>query len=202
LEALVERQLEERVIEELRVLEEGSKTAGDYEEGMIKAIEEEDIAGIDGGRYEGEAPGLSAVIDLRGMGENATLAKERVAIPQIPMITTTRHSHPGVPTAASVTEVPLYNLSTVISPKASSQIQDYLVELSRRKLSSTIPRPLDVNPPPSMLGLYNTPSDIGPSLVPLLIALWRIRLWHGHGWQPVKVDGRGNLVPSSSGSDV
>jgi hypothetical protein len=220
---LVQQQLELRVIQELELFKSRFKTTskkipelptsstfGSSSEGVVgssrilREISEEVIGSLDHGVYEGESRGLAALLDLREI----SLPVERDLVPDSISTPQPTLSLPMIQTSGTDRQVPLYSLTTLIPVSLRSQAILHLENLlftehlqsarlravKEGTYNPGIPFDIPKGPLPPVMGIYTFPTDRGVTPVPLLIALWRLRAWHGYGWEEGQVNGKGRRV--------
>lgn len=89
--------------------------------------------------------------------------------------------------SAASRSVPVYNLATHLPTNSEHRIRQVLEDLleietaARRNLD--LPQSDEVDPAPNVYVLRSTSVTLPRAdVVPVCIALWRLRLWAGHGW--------------------
>jgi hypothetical protein len=175
---LVQDQLEQRILQELEILSERlSTTTTPCENAIFRTLKGSELEAMKAGTYQGNIQGLSAILDLSGLSKSQ---KNKDQILQFPLLEVKS-------VEGDSTSVPLYNVASMLNPQHHTRTAKLVRELS-----------VNNNTSPSMtvkslpiLGVFIPPTEEGILHIPLLIALWRLRCWYGHGWEETQVDGKG-----------
>jgi hypothetical protein len=178
-----EHLLQQRLVQELTLLRNRLRSTphrlASVDEAVVTRISRHEWSRIISNN-DAALSGMAAILHLAHPNDGPKLTLESESPPFCRLV---EDSSGGI----SRRSVPVYNLATHLPANSENRIRHVLEDLleietaARRKLDS--PQLDEVDPAPNVYVLRSTSVTLPRAdVVPVCIALWRLRLWAGDGW--------------------
>jgi hypothetical protein len=184
-----EHLLEQRLVQELTLLRDRLRSTShrlaSVDEAVVTRISRHEWSRIIS-ENEAVLSGMAAILHLPHPNDGPKSANDTLDSDSLPFCRLVEDSSAAIPRRS----VPVYNLATHLPANSEHRIRQVLEGLleieasARRKLDSPQTTALDVvDAEPNVYVLRSTSVTLPRAdVVPVCIALWRLRLWAGHGW--------------------